>query len=61
MLLDLTLDVVSALLDSNSVRRHNSIGFISKFARSAYSMHQCAPQRVVELVLLGRVRDFTAV
>ena len=61
MLFDLSFEVVSALLDSNSISSCYSISFIIKFTRSAYSMHQRAPQRVVELVLLRRVRNSASI
>ena len=61
MLLDLSLEVVSALFDPNRVLSLDTVCFICEIACSAQCMHQCAPERIVKLVLMRRVRDPTSV
>jgi len=61
MLFDLSLEIVSTLLDSNRICGLDAICFIFEIARSTESMHKCAPQTIDELVLMRRVSYFTSI
>ena len=55
MLLDPTLEVVFALLLSNSVLCLDSVWLIIEVACATQRVNQRSPERIIKLVLLGRV------
>lgn len=61
VLLDPAGEVVATFLNSYSILCSDSVGFVLEIARSTQAVNKCAPETVVELVLVRGVSDLASI